>query len=87
MPIECGVTFKAISEDGFYPVDHEVMRLVFSMHSELGRFWDERIYQNELAYRCRDAGFESVATEVPIKVSYGDFSKFYYIDSKYTTFF
>ena len=32
----------------------------------MGRFWNEKIYQNELAYRCQKAGFHKVETEVPI---------------------
>ena len=50
------------------------------MHKDLGRFCDEKIYQNELAHRCRDIGFKTVATEVPIQVSYKDFLKTYYMD-------
>jgi len=50
------------------------------MHKDLGRFCDEKIYQNELAYRCQRMGFNTVATEAPIQVSYEDFRKIYYMD-------
>jgi iron complex transport system substrate-binding protein len=80
MPIEYSLKIKLISEDDFHLLDYEVMGLAFSIHREMGRFWDEKIYRNELAYRCQKAGFETVATEVPIKVSYKDFNKLYYID-------
>jgi len=80
MPIELGVKIKRVSEDDFHALDYEVMMLVFSIHQELGRFWNEKIYQNELANRCQKAGFEKAATEVPIQVFYKDFNKFYYID-------
>lgn len=80
MPISHGVEVKAISEEDFYFLDYTVMGLAFAIHRELGRFWNEKIYQNELANRCQKAGFEKVATEVPIRVSYKDFHKFYYVD-------
>lgn len=80
MPIESSVQTGPISYDDFHSLDYEVMGIVFSIHQNLGRFWDERIYQNELAYRCQKAGFKNVATEVPILVSYKGFVKAYYID-------
>lgn len=80
MPIEHGIKAKLVPEDDFYALDYEVMGLAFSIHRELGRLWNERIYQNELAYRCQKAGFEKVETEVPIQVSYRDFNKTYSVD-------
>ncbi len=80
MPIEYGFEPHVISKDDFYAIDYKVMGLVFSIHSDLGRLWNEKIYQNELAYRCQKAGFEKVATEVLIQVSYLDFRKFFYVD-------
>ncbi len=80
MPISHNVTVKPITEDDFHTLDYEVMSAVFSMHKDLGRFYEERIYQNELAYRCIKMGFGSVDTEVPIHVSYRDFEKVYYMD-------
>lgn len=80
MPIRLGVQTKPISCDDFHALDYKVMGIVFSIHRDLGRFWDERIYQNELAYRCKRAGFERVAVEVPIYVSFDDFTKIYKID-------
>lgn len=56
------------------------MDTVFAIHRELGRLWNENIYQNELAYRCQKAGFEKVETEVAIKVSFQNFFKIFYID-------
>ena len=56
------------------------MGIVFSIHREFGRFWNEKIYHNELAYRFKKAGFENVDAEVGIDVSFRDFHKVYYID-------
>lgn len=80
MPIEHGVHTTSISDNDFHLLDYEVMGLVFAIHRELGKFWNEKIYQNELADRCQKAGLGNVATEVPIQVSFKDFTKFYYID-------
>ena len=80
MPISHNVKIKPITADDFHSLDYEVMSVVFSMHKDLGRFYEERIYQNELAYRCIKMGFGSVDTEVPIHVSYRNFEKVYYMD-------
>ena len=80
MPVKHSVIIEPTSEDEFHLLDHKIMEIVFSMHRDLGRFCDEKIYQNELAYRCRNIGFETVATEIPILVSYKDFLKTYYMD-------
>ncbi|MFQ5864676.1 MAG: hypothetical protein ACE5IW_05540 [bacterium] len=51
MPIKLSVQSRPISYDDFHSLDYEVMGIVFSIHRDLGRFWNEKIYQNELAYR------------------------------------
>ena len=66
MPIKYSEMIKPVSEEEFHLLDYKIMELVFSIHKDLGRFCDEKIYQNELVYRCRNIGFKTVATEVPI---------------------
>lgn len=73
MPIDYAFKTKRISEDDFHALDYQVMALAFSIHRELGRLWNEKIYQNELADRCLKSGFEKVDIEVPLKVSYNHF--------------
>lgn len=80
MPIHCSFNANLIGEREFHAIDYEVMKLVFAIHRDLGRLWNEKIYQNELADRCQKAGFEKVDTEVPIEVSYKGFKKNYYVD-------
>jgi len=55
------------------------MRIAFDIHNELGRLHDEKIYQIEMAERCRDAGFR-VRKEAPLSVSHEGFSKTYLAD-------
>jgi GxxExxY protein len=80
MPIKHKIDIKPISEDDFHLLDYKVMDLAFSIHNEMGRLWDEKIYQNELARRCREIGFEKVMTEAPVYACFGDFEKLYQID-------
>jgi GxxExxY protein len=79
MPVECSVEVHPIGQERFHAVDKVVMRHVFDIHNTLGRFCDERIYQDELAQRCRAGGFE-VHREALLRASYQDFTKPYYLD-------
>jgi GxxExxY protein len=80
MPIETKRNIKRITGQEFYEIDYQVTGLAFAIHNEFGRLWGKKIYQNELADRCREAGFADVETEVPIVVSHKDFCKEYSID-------
>lgn len=80
MPIECKFQVMPISEREFHALNFEVMRYAFSIHNDMGRFWSEVIYQNELAFRCREAGINNVISEAPIQVTFDDFKKEYFID-------
>lgn len=80
MAIKPARQINRISEQDFYKLDFQITGLAFDVHNEIGRLWDEKIYQNELANRCRQAGFANVETEVPIVVSYKDFVKERYVD-------
>jgi len=80
MPIKCNVKINPIAKDDFYALDHKVMALAFAIHQKLGRFWDEAIYQNELAYQIQKAGIGEAALEVPIHVSHRGFTKDYFMD-------
>jgi GxxExxY protein len=79
MPIECEIEIEAVDQDEFHQLDKSVMRHAFDIHNSMGRFCDERIYQNELATRCQSSGFES-AREVEIRLTHGSFSKSYFAD-------
>ena len=77
------IGFKAkvlrLTQDEFHAIDKKVMRLAFDIHNSMGRFFDEKIYQNELMSLCRSNGLEA-ESEVEIVVSHKDFLKHYYID-------
>ncbi|NIA31191.1 MAG: GxxExxY protein [Actinobacteria bacterium] len=79
MPINLSTQIQTISYESFHTLDYQVMGIAFSIHREMGRFWNEKIYQNELSYRCQKAGLD-VASEVAIEASHQDFCKSYFID-------
>ena len=80
MPIEKMFKTRDISEEEFRETDFKTMGIAFEIQNDMGRFWKEKIYQNELAYRCQKAGYAKIEKEVPIIVTYQDFSKKYFID-------
>ncbi len=79
MPIECSIDFNQINQDQFHALDKRVMGHAFDIHNTLGRFFDERIYQEELAQRCCADGM-AVNREVHLRVVHRDFSKSYFLD-------
>lgn len=75
MPVTLHVPIRRISQKEFAELSYEVMGHVFALHNELGRFFDERIYKQELAHRMSD-----VRLEEPIDLSFGPFQKRCFID-------
>jgi GxxExxY protein len=75
MPIIPAINARRISQQEFGELSYEVMKHVFDIHSEFGRFFDEAIYKRELAARMKD-----VRLEVPVDVVHGTFSKTYFAD-------
>lgn len=51
MPVEFGVEVFPVGQERFHALDKVLMRHAFDMHNALGRFFDERIYQEELAVK------------------------------------
>jgi GxxExxY protein len=79
MPVDCAIEVRPVDQERFHALDKVLMRHSFDMHNSMGRFLDERIYQNELTNRCGDSGIE-VLREVEIRVSHRDFLKSYFLD-------
>lgn len=79
MPVRVDCPIHACSEEEFYQIDQKVRGIAFDIHNQLGRFFDEQIYQTELANRCRLVGLNA-ATEVKISVTHGSFEKEYFLD-------
>ena len=79
MPVLCDLPAVAIEQDRFHEIDRTVTGCAFESHNSLGRFFDEQIYQGELAKKCSSMGL-ATRLEVPITVSHKEFSKTYYVD-------
>jgi GxxExxY protein len=75
MPISTKLPLRRLSQAEFGDVSYQVLGHVFAIHGELGRFFEERIYKQELANRM--AG---VRLEEPIDITYGAYRKRLFID-------
>ncbi len=75
MPIHCPFTTTRLSQEEFKLVANDVMRHVFDIHNEFGRFFDEQVYKKELAVRM-----SGVVLELAITVTHDSFTKTYYVD-------
>lgn len=79
MPIVCPITIRDLGEAEFNVIDRSVMGQAFASQNELGRLCDEKVYENDLAFRLRSLGHH-VETQVPIVLTHLDFEKRYAID-------
>ena len=75
MPIHRTAETIRPTQDEFGQIAYDVMRSVYDIHNEFGRFFDEAVYKRELAARL--PGME---LELPVTVSHGTFSKLYKLD-------
>lgn len=75
MPIIPSIPLRRISQQEFGAMSFEVMRHVFEMHKEFGRFFDEKIYKRELARRL-----PGVRLETPLDFIHESFRKRYFLD-------
>jgi len=79
MGVELSLDINPTGQEEFHALDKRVMRHAFDIHNTLGRFLDERIYQEELAQRCREEGFDA-RREVHVRIDHKSFAKSYYLD-------
>ena len=79
MPIDCPSLIHDLSQQEFDEIDQVVMAHSYATQNELGRIYDEKVYENDLTLRLREAG-HTVETQVPIKVTFAHFKKIYYLD-------
>lgn len=75
MPIKVPPGLRRLNYEQFAQAAYQVMDVVFAVHKELGRLFDEAVYQTEIARRLQDA-----RVEVPIEVTFESFCKIYYLD-------
>jgi hypothetical protein len=51
MAVTLPIPIRRLSQSEFGELAFDVMRHVFAIHNEIGRFFDEKIYKRELARR------------------------------------
>ena len=74
MPIRLQHPIQPISENSFHELDSEIMKIIFQIHNDLGRFYDEDIYQMELFRQCNRAGI-NVTRESEIRLTHDQFEQ------------
>src|SRR5437763_10348347 len=79
MPIRNPQGLRRLSDEEFTGAAYEVMRVVFAVHNELGRFFDEHIYENEIARHLGNA-----RTQIALELWFESFRKKYYLDLLYS---
>lgn len=75
MPINIDAQTRRMSQAEFADVAYRVMQRIFNVHNQLGRFFDEPVYQQAIA-----AGLSQARTEVRIEVWFEGFCKCYFMD-------
>ena len=76
MPITIDKPIEVLTQTRFGEIAFEVMQHAFAVHNQMGRFFDEEVYQNELKARLGDRA----STEVWIHAQHGDFQKSFRLD-------
>ncbi|MBW3597688.1 MAG: GxxExxY protein [Planctomycetes bacterium] len=75
MPITLRTEVAPLSQDEFAGIAYAFMECVFAIHQDLGRFFEEDIYRDELGSRIPGA-----EVEFPIEITFGEFRTRYFID-------
>src|SRR5688572_33288974 len=74
MPVELSSSIRILSQAEFHAIAERVMRTVFDVHNEYGRFFDEAVYKQAIAAQY------PAEREVVIHISHRAFSKDLFID-------
>ena len=75
MPVHCNHEVRRLTQREFAGVAYQVMGKLFEIHEDLGRLFDEEIYQRELLERLPEAH-----GEVLLDARFDTFVKRYYLD-------
>lgn len=78
MPIVPPTGLRRLDDEEFGRAAYRAMEVVFQVHNEFGRLFDERIYHSEIARRL-----DGARTQVPVEVVCESFRKVYYLDLLY----
>jgi GxxExxY protein len=79
MPISCPLEVLPLSNKEFDVLDRQVLAHAYACQNDLGRLYDESLYENDLTTRLSDAGLR-VNAQIPILITHQDFLKRYRVD-------
>src|SRR5215510_5561805 len=80
MPIKVATEIQVFDQEHFHSLDRHLMRIIFDVHNEFGRFLDEALYKSEIAARWTAVGHGTAEREVRISVTHETFRKDYSMD-------
>src|SRR6266496_4235743 len=80
MPIEVTTEIEVFNQQQFHALGAKLLRIIFDVHNEFGRFLDEALYKNEIAARWVESGQGDVQREVQINVSHKTFRRSFFTD-------
>jgi GxxExxY protein len=75
MPVHLREEIRQLNQEEFGDIAYEVMAHLFAIHRDLGRLFDEKIYQKEIARRLPNA-----QREVPIEICFDGFKNTCFLD-------
>ena len=75
MPVQLPPNLRLLADDDYKRATFEAMQVIFAVHNEMGRLFEEGVYQQAVARRIRGAQIE-----VPLRVSFEGFVKEYFLD-------
>ena len=80
MPIQVQSEIRVFDQEQYHALNRRILRVVFHVHNDFGRFLDEELFKREIAARCVEMGIEPVEREVRIRVTHERFFKDYSMD-------
>ena len=80
LSVHCPIALDPVSDEEFESIDRVVMSASYSSQNHLGRLCNERVYENDVVARLRDAGFGETHTQVPVTVTHQTYLKTYWLD-------
>ena len=80
MPIEVQTPIKVFNQEEYHALNRRVLRVVFDVQNDFGRFLDEELAKREITVRCEAIGITPAAREVRIRVTHDRFVKDYFMD-------
>jgi GxxExxY protein len=80
MPIQVQTQIKVFTQEEYHALNRQVLRVIFDVQNDFGRFLDEELAKREIAARCTEIGIAPVEREVRIRVTHERFVKDYSMD-------